>query len=307
MDAFPTSLQPLAGGFSGETFLAGAAGEQTVIRVYGGRSAQRGPLAPEVDAAVLELVRGLLPVADVLEVRRGDPESDLPGLLVTSRLPGERLDLLLPVLTDDQRAVVGARLGTLIGRLGHLAQPRAGLFSDRGLAPQELPEHLRDLPAWLRWHAGQLGAELADQLGPVVEDAQDLLDEQRRTCLVHGDLNPKNLLVDPATLEVTGLVDWEFAHAGSPYADLGNLLRFDREPVFADAVLAAYRAFMPSTPDPVTPDPVSPDDLLDRARAADLFALIDLAARAEDNEVVLRARELLAAIGRSGDLHAVPV
>lgn len=294
MDSFPTSLQPLAGGHSGETFLADAAGEQVVVRVYGGRSAQRGPLAPEIDAAVLELVRGLLPVPAVLEVRRGDPDTDLPGLLVTSRLPGERLDLRLPALDDEQRAVVGARLGTLVGRLGHMVQPRAGLFTDRDLVPQELPAHLRELAAWVRWHEDRIGAGLADQLVAVVEDAQDLLDEDRRSCLVHGDLNAKNLLVDPATLEVTGVVDWEFAHAGSPYADLGNLLRSDRDPAFVDAVLAGYRAFMPGTP----------DDLLDRARAADLFALVDLAARDVENVVVLAAKDLLSAVARTGNLHA---
>ncbi len=124
---------------------------------------------------------------------------------------------------------------------------------------------------------------------------------------MHADLNPKNLLVDPGTLEVTGVLDWEFAHAGSPWSDLGNLLRFDREPVLAEAVLAAYRAFMPTVP----------DDVLDRARAADLFALVELAARPEDvsedgpddgpddHGPVVRSRELLAAVARTGDLHAV--
>ena len=81
-------------GVSYETFLAEAAGERTVVRVYGERSAARGPEAPRVDAAVLGLVRGLLPVPEVLDVRRADPRTGSPGLLVTSYLPGTRLDLL---------------------------------------------------------------------------------------------------------------------------------------------------------------------------------------------------------------------
>ena len=68
---------------------------------------------------------------------------------------------------------------------------------------------------------------------------------------------------------MTGVLDWELAHSGLPWTDLGNLLRFDRQPVFVEAVLSAYTAFMPAVP----------DDLLDRARAADLFALVELAAR----------------------------
>jgi Ser/Thr protein kinase RdoA (MazF antagonist) len=38
--------------------------------------------------------------------------------------------------------------------------------------------------------------------------------------LVHGDYRPNNVLIDPATLQITGVVDWEFAHLGSPVEDL---------------------------------------------------------------------------------------
>ncbi len=294
----PTTLTPLPGGHSGETFLAEVAGEQTILRIYGPRSSWRGPLAPEIDAAVLGLGRGLLPVAPVLEVRRPDPLADLPGLLLTGRLPGERLDLLLPDLGTDQLEAVGAALGTLLGRLGHVAMPRAGTFADPELTLAPMPEEATDLSAYVGHHAGVLGwpeDELAG-LHAVAAEAQAMLDESDRACLVHSDFNPKNLLVDPATLEVTGLVDWEFAHAGSPYADLGNLLRFERDPRLVEAVLTAYAAFMPWLP----------DDLLDRARAADLFALVELATRREQNPVAARAHQLLLAVARTGDLHATP-
>jgi hypothetical protein len=45
--------------------------------------------------------------------------------------------------------------------------------------------------------------------------------------LVHGDFNPTNILIHRG--EVSGVVDWEFAHAGSPYMDIGNLLRHTDE------------------------------------------------------------------------------
>lgn len=154
---------------------------------------------------------------------------------------------------------------------------------DSSLVATELPLELRDLPAWLEHHASSLDPGLAQGLVEVVAEAQDLLDGDRRVCLVHGDLNPKNLLVDPDSLEVCGLVDWEFAHLGSPYADLGNVLRFEQDPVLVDAVVSSYVAFMPA----------APGDLLDRARAADLFALIELAARSEESSVVRGAREVL--------------
>ena len=101
------------------------------------------------------------------------------------------------------------------------------------------------LPGWVAEHEPLLGWWTADELAGLREvavEAQALLDTVTRHCLVHSDLNLKNLLLDPASLAVTGLVDWEFAHAGHPYTDLGNLLRFERDPAFTDAVLAAYTA-----------------------------------------------------------------
>jgi Phosphotransferase enzyme family len=38
--------------------------------------------------------------------------------------------------------------------------------------------------------------------------------------LAHGDYGPQNVLLDPATLEITGILDWEWAHAGDPVEDL---------------------------------------------------------------------------------------
>lgn len=279
---FTTSLQPLPGGHSGETFLAGAGGEHSVVRVYSGRSVVRGPLAPEVDAAVLELVRGVLPVPRVLEVRRGHPAADLPGLLVTSHLPGDRLDLVLPHLDDAGLRRVGEQLGTYAGRLGLAVQPRAGRFTDRRLLADEPLPTLTEL---LSAASAALPAGLVEALGPVVDDAEDLLAEDRRSVLVHGDLDPANLLVDRTTRAVTGLVDWEFAHAGGPWEDLGNLLRHVGPGVLREAVLTSYAALVPGVP----------DDVEARAGAADLAALLDLAGRADGSGPSEAARRRLAA------------
>ena len=41
--------------------------------------------------------------------------------------------------------------------------------------------------------------------------------------LVHGDFRPDNILVSGDS--ITGILDWEFAHSGCSYMDIGNLLR----------------------------------------------------------------------------------
>lgn len=290
-----STLAPLAGGWSGETFVAEAAGERSVVRIYA-RPSHRGALAHEVDAALLRLLRGLLPVADVLEVRPADAANDIPALVVTSMLPGERADLVLPDLDEPDAARLGHALGQLVADLGGIPEPRAGIFVDADLRIEPFGP-ADDLPAWVDQHADALAwsPDLLQRLRDVGDDAQRLLDTVDRYCLVHSDLNPKNVLVDPHTLTVTGLVDWEFAHAGHPFTDLGNLLRFDRRPAFVEEVLAAYAERRG----------VAAAQALDLARAADLWALVDLAARADQNPVATAASGLLRAIATTGDLHAV--
>jgi Ser/Thr protein kinase RdoA (MazF antagonist) len=287
------SLEPLPGGWSGETFVArvgeGSDAERQVVRIHA-----RDPARAEVDAALLRLVRGLVPVADVLEVRPATAET--PALLVTSYLPGVRGDLLLPDLDDAGLATVGRHVGDLVATLGGMPLPRPGDFVGADL--QIKPWHLPDgLPGWVDTHLPALAHWSYDEkaaLRDLAADAQELLDTVVRTCLVHSDLNPKNLLLDPATLEVTGLLDWEFAHAGHPFTDLGNVLRFEgdgRWRAYADAVLAAYddRRGTPS------------EEARALARSADLWALVDLAARRQDNPVAERAHDRLRTAVRSFD------
>jgi aminoglycoside phosphotransferase (APT) family kinase protein len=285
-----SSMTPLAGGWSGHTFLAEAAGERSVVRVY--PPGARAEAAAETDAAVLRLVRGLVPVPEVLEVRPARPELDEPGVLVTSFLPGVRGDELLPTLDASGLAEVGATLGGLVADLGGMPMVRPGPFTDPQLSVGDfgvggLPEFVEGrLP-----ELGHLSPEEIDGLREVALDAQVLLDSVPRACLVHSDLNPKNLLLDPETLALTGVLDWEFAHAGHPFTDLGNLLRFDREAAFEAAVLAAYAERRGT----------SPPEALALARAADLWALVDLAARRSANPVAERADRLLRAIVRERD------
>jgi aminoglycoside phosphotransferase (APT) family kinase protein len=295
MDPLGTSLVPLDGGWSGETFLAEAAGERSVVRIYA-RPGGRGPEANEVDAALLRLLRGLLPVAEVLEVRGADPAVGLPPLLVTSFLPGTRADLLLPSLGDAQLETVGRNLGALLARLAGIPMLRPGAFVDAALHIEPFPEAATDLVDWVDAHEAALALEddELDGLRELAGAAQDDLDTVGRVCLVHSDVNPKNLLIHPETLEVTGLVDWEYAHAGSPYSDLGNLLRFDRDPAFVNGLLGEYAARLG----------VDPHRSLDLARAADLFALVELGSRRGQNPVADRAHERLRIVARERDRHA---
>lgn len=290
MDPIGSALTPLEGD-SGQVFLAEAAGERSVVRVYS-RPSARGAAAHEVDSALLRLVRGLVPVPDVLEVRHA--VGDMPALLVTSYVDGERADRLLPGLSGDERTRLGHGVGGVLARLATMPFLRAGIFVDGDLRIDPFVAEDTDLT---RWIAGRdLGLAPGEQAGldEVAEAAQADLDELRRVSLVHGDLVPGNLLVDPEALEVVALVDWELAHAGSPYADLGSMLRSVDDAGFAGAVLSSFAEALGEDPGVAR----------GRACAADLFPLVELAGRRELDPRGAAAVERLRRIGRNRDREA---
>jgi aminoglycoside phosphotransferase (APT) family kinase protein len=293
--SFPwADVVPLSGGHSGETFLVTTGGEQAVLRLYA-----RRPARAAVDQALLERVRGLLPVPRVLEAVTVAGGPGRPPFLLLEALPGDRLDLVLPAADPPLRRRLGEAVAGVLVLLATERMPRPGLFVDASLDPVPFPPDAGDQRDFLAarlgtpWFAGLTGAE-RDGLRAVARRASAITATPARIALVHADFNPKNLLVDPATGGVTGVLDWEFAYAGAPLGDLGNLLRFETDPVFAAAAAATYTDRAPDVP----------PDWLEVARALDLYALLDLAGRDATNPVVDAARELLRATAATGTLAA---
>ena len=285
---------PLSGGYSGETFLVTGAGEQAVLRLYA-----RRPERAAVDQALLDRLRGLLPVPRVLEAVTVPAGTDRPPFLLLEALPGDRLDLVLPAADEPLRRRLGEAVAGALTLLATERMPRPGMFVDASLDPVPFPPDGGDQRAFLEarlgsgWYAG-LGAAERDGLRTVARRAGAVTATPTRIALVHADFNPKNLLVDPATGGVTGVLDWEFAYAGAPLGDLGNLLRFETDPVFAAAAAGTYTERAPDVP----------PDWLEVARALDLYALLDLAGRDAVNPVVAGARDLLLATARTRTLAA---
>ncbi|MGI8701017.1 MAG: phosphotransferase family protein [Nocardioidaceae bacterium] len=292
-------LRTLEGGYSGETYLAGSPPDQVVVRIYA-----RDPARAAVDASLLRLVRGLVPVPEVLELRH--PTDRTPAVLVTRYVAGTRLDLALADRSEPlDLERLGQSLADMLNTLGGIPFLRFAKFADADLtlSAEELPgdlrgwaEHVRDngrLSAWAvpDWEALLALVDLAEDLQAGEAEHQSV-----RAVLVHSDVNPKNILVDGATAQIVALLDWEFAHAGSPYTDLGNLCRFERDAEVVEPLLSCLTG-------------VRDGDVgrhLRLARAADLWALLELAGRPRPGPVQQLADELLLAQARAGDLDAWP-
>ncbi len=91
----------------------------------------------------------------------------------------------------------------------------------------------------------RLGAPLAAAMCRAIEAAEPEL-AWGTVCLVHGDLDGRNVLVQPAAAgswRIAGLIDWEATSTGSPLLDVGSLFRHvDRYGAgFRDSFECGYR------------------------------------------------------------------
>jgi len=117
---------------------------------------------------------------------------------------------------------------------------------------------------------GRLGAERSEQLWSriLVEDAAcDWTRE--RSCLVHFDFNPKNLLVRFGLegWSVAAVLDWEFAASADPLFDVGNFLRHQTD--YPSDVVEGFVSGYQSNAPWVT------QDWLRRARFLDLSSQLE--------------------------------
>jgi aminoglycoside phosphotransferase (APT) family kinase protein len=123
----------------------------------------------------------------------------------------------LDALSGEQAASLTDALTDVLVRLHEVDPAQVGL-SDLGRPDGYLVRQLR------RW-TGQLAALEGDAL-PELRRLGARLAEQvsqpQRACVVHGDYRLDNVVVDPATLTVQAVLDWEMATLGDPLADLAS-------------------------------------------------------------------------------------
>ncbi len=154
--------------------------------------------------------------------------------------------------------------GEALARIHAIRFDRAGWIEpDGSVAPFDFSEG--DFTATMLAREdvrGWLGEALAADLARLMERTAHLRDGLREPRLVHGDFNASNILVRDEA--IAAILDWEFAHAGTRWMDVGNLLR--HVPV---ALREHVRAGMEAAGASV------PDDWQARAELVDLSSALE--------------------------------
>ncbi|GAA0722899.1 phosphotransferase family protein [Dactylosporangium roseum] len=163
-----------------------------------------------------------VPVPEALLLCTDDSVLGAPFYLM-ARVPGVVLrdrSQTDPLSEDDRRRIAFAMMDTL-------AQLHLVDYAEVGLAEFGRPEGF--LERQVRRWTGQLDKSRSRDL-PAADTLRERLaasvPASPRTGIVHGDYRLDNLIVDPHTLRVAAVLDWEMATVGDPLTDLGLLLAY---------------------------------------------------------------------------------
>jgi hypothetical protein len=199
--------------------LALSDGQRCVLRLY-----NRG--SPERDAYVMRLLRGLVPVPE--ELARGETWS------LFAFIDG--------ALLSDSPADSGTAAQAL-ARISTVRFESAGwINADGTVSPFSFEggggfvEGLLDRPDVCAWLDGGMISAIRTLHRREAARLAEIGTESR---LVHGDFNPTNILVHDGA--VAAILDWEWSHSGSPYMDIGNLLR-NTDPVYQGEIRRGLEA-----------------------------------------------------------------
>lgn len=147
----------------------------------------------------------------------------------SSRLPGTPLSELWPELSPDQRNTVKARLCDLLVRMraprfDYYGRPMGRPYVLASEFGSEAHAYCASRTEWddsriRALHASSDPGQDPDRVRALERTQRETggVDGWDRPVLTHGDLSDRNVLVDPNTLEVTGVVDWEMANAMPAY------------------------------------------------------------------------------------------
>jgi aminoglycoside phosphotransferase (APT) family kinase protein len=252
--AFPghsvVEVQPLTDGFRNANFRVWLDSklESVVLRMY---EHDASLCRKEID--LLNLISHSVPTPEIIHAEPSGM-NEVPPFLLLRYIEGLAFGELKR--NGDANSVSQAAFdaGRTLALIGRTRFPRSGWLGPGPSATAPLLEGINPGPRFVDLCLGssnvreRVKEELRDQTSALVWSyATQLGDLDNETNLVHGDFGNRNLLVQKIgeNWTVAAVLDWEFAIAGSPLADIGHFLRYEAfshskvEPHFSNGYLQA--------------------------------------------------------------------
>ena len=292
-------VQPLIAGRRNANFkvrLASGA-DWFVVRIY---EHDASLCQKEVD--LIRLIRSSVPVPEVIHSEPGGLDH-LSPFVVMRYVEGITFRELKFSGNPTEIAEAAFSIGETLAGIGRFTFPKSGWLAPGPTVTAPLLEGRDATPRFVDGCLastnlqGRMSAELRDRVrGFVWSWTARLAELDSQACLVHGDFGKHNLLVrrEGGRWMVAAVLDWEFALSGSPLADVGHFLRYERasrafaEPHFSQGYRHAGG--------------ILPQEWRALARVVDMTALVESLTHEQlPDEIVTELVELICATVESRD------
>jgi GrpB-like predicted nucleotidyltransferase (UPF0157 family)/aminoglycoside phosphotransferase (APT) family kinase protein len=233
---------------------------------------------------------------------------------ITEFMPGITLrDLLLSTLPYDMSEIM-QDVGTTLSKITQHPFSKSGFFDknlniNHELSPDFALTYSKEClenPNVI----STLKSETILSIHACLEQYGHLFPDNQEKNLVHADFDPANILVDQINgiWTVSGVLDWEFAFAGSALCDVANMLRYAHKmpPAFQDAFLKGLS----------NSGIRLPDNLPTRVNLLNLLSLLDILKRpdtknhpnqcADIQELIMHILSELNIMTKSKPIEVVP-
>lgn len=224
---------PLGDGLRNSNFKLdlGAEREPVVLRIY-----EHDPSLCQKEVDLMRLVSGAVPVPEVISAEPQGRE-DLPPFMLMRWIEGVTFRDLKRTGDTDAIAQAGYAVGKTLAAVGRFGFEKSGWIAPGPAVTAPLLEGADPMPRFVDLCLAsenlqaRMPADLRDRTHALIwRMAPRLADLDCGACLVHGDFNRRNLVLrrDAGSWRVAAVLDWEFAVAGAPLADVGNFLCYER-------------------------------------------------------------------------------
>jgi aminoglycoside phosphotransferase (APT) family kinase protein len=204
--------------------------EALVLRLY-----TRDHAACHKDWDILNLVRDRVAVPEMLYAQFDHDHAELPVYSVMKWVDGTLLSDVLATQNVDTIVACAYQTGSTLASIGSYTFPQAGFFGQGLIITQPFGDEAASYSGAIEHFlfnshcSHHLGSALTERLWLfVTRNAEYLHETGSPAALVHSDFKGANILVrqEKSHWDVAGILDWEFAFAGSPLFDIANMLRY---------------------------------------------------------------------------------
>lgn len=218
----PVELRPVASGQSNPTWFVTCGTRELVLRKKPSGTTLSSAHAIDREYKVMHALEHTgIPVPRMIIYEAADHVLGTPFYLMERLLGDVSEDSSLPDLDVERRGIFYRNTASTLARLHTVDWNKVGL-GDFGRADGY---YFRQVKRWSsQWDASSTRVDpLIDQL---TEWFRANIPPENATTIVHGDFRIGNLMYDPQSAQIVGVLDWELSTLGDPMADLAHWMMF---------------------------------------------------------------------------------